>query len=57
LVRYSHALGNREELVAYMEGPNVYYVFVLAADSEPTLNKDRPAFLEYLASVIPMDRK
>ena len=57
LVRYSHASGNREELVAYMEGPNVYYVFVLTAGSESVLNKDRPAFLEYLASVIPMDRK
>jgi hypothetical protein len=57
LVRYKHASGNREELVAYMEGPSVYYIIVLTADSDLVLERDRPAFLEYVATVIPMVRK
>jgi hypothetical protein len=57
LARYNHASGNREELVAYMEGPNVYYIIVLTAKSEAVLATYRSAFLEYVEGFIPMERK
>lgn len=57
LARFGNAPGNREELVAYLEGPTANFVLVLSADSVAAFDAYQPAFLRYLASFIPMDRK
>jgi hypothetical protein len=57
LVHYANTANDREELVAYMDGPNVYYIIVLTADSKAMFDKYRPSFQQYLDGFIPMDRK
>ena len=57
LVRYEHASGGREELVAYMDGPSAYYIIVLTAATVAELDKERSAFLGYVADFIPTARK
>lgn len=48
---------NREEIIAYLDGPSVYYIIVLTAASPADLVKYRTDFFKYLADFVPMDRK
>lgn len=49
--------GNREELVAYVEGPTVYFIVVMTADSHAAIERHRDTFMSYLRGFTPMDRK
>ncbi len=57
LVRLKNASGKREEIAAYLEGPSVYFIIVLTADSTATLANYKSVFLKYVADFIPMVRK
>jgi len=56
MVRYHNASRNRDELVAYVEGPAAYYMIVLTAASTDDLETHRTALLEFLEGFIPMAR-
>ena len=56
MARYHNADGNRDELVAYVEGPAAYYMIVLTAVSAGDLENHRAALIEFLEGFIPMTR-
>lgn len=54
VMHYGHVSGDREELVAYMEGQTAYYIVVMTTTSTGELERNRPDFMRYLDSLIPM---
>src|SRR6185312_1098805 len=50
LFRLSGAPGNREEMVAYLEGGTAYFIVVMTSSSSATLEKNRAIFLKYVSS-------
>jgi len=57
LVAISSAPGNREELVAYVEGPTAYFIVAITAESPAVLERYRATFLDYLDRFTPIERK
>ena len=57
LIAISAAPGNREELVAYVEGPTTYFIVVITAKSASVLATHREAFMQFVAGFVPMERK
>ena len=53
LVRVEHAIGDRNELVAYIKGPTAYYIVVLTTQSAAMTATYRPAFKAFLGSFSP----
>jgi hypothetical protein len=49
--------GDREELVAYVEGPTAFFIVVMTADSATAIEKHRTTFMNYLRTFAPMERK
>jgi len=58
LVSFSGAPpGDREELVAYIEGPTAYFIAVITAESANTLAGRRQDFLAFVSKFVPMERR
>jgi hypothetical protein len=58
LVSFSGAPpGDREELVAYIEGPTAYFIAVITAESAKALAARRQDFLAFLSKFVPMERR
>jgi len=58
LVAFSRAPpGDREEMVAYIEGPTAYFIVVLTAESAQALVTHKADFLSFVAKFIPMERR
>jgi hypothetical protein len=49
--------GDREELVAYIEGPTAYFTAVLTAESAKALDARRQDFLTFVSEFRPMERR
>ena len=58
LVAFSNAPpGDREELVAYIEGPTAYFIAVITAQSAKALAARRQDFLAFVSKFVPMERR
>ena len=53
LVHIEHAIGDRDELVAYIKGPTAYFIVVLTTQSAAMTATYRPAFKAFLGSFSP----
>ena len=49
--------GNREEMVAYIEGPTAYFIVAITAESAQALAARRADFLSFVVKFVPMERK
>ena len=49
--------GDREELVAYIEGPTAYFIAVITAESAKALTARRQDFLAFVSKFVPMERR
>jgi hypothetical protein len=49
--------GDREELVAYIEGPTAYFIAVITAESAKSLAARRQDFLAFVSKFVPMERR
>ena len=57
LVRIGNSGGGREELVAYLEGPDSYFTVAVSAVSSEALERRAPDFHAFLQSLLPMRRQ
>lgn len=58
LVAFSGAPpGNREEIVAYIEGPTAYFIAVITAESAHALAARKTDFLAFVSKFVPMQRQ
>jgi hypothetical protein len=58
LVGFSNAPpGDREELVAYIEGPSAYFIAVVTSESAKALAARKQDFLAFVSKFVPMQRQ